>query len=69
VVSSRHLRELTGLPTDAVNHFNSEVANGTQRRRRSRRESVSGPTIFIPSMCAASCCHGEAEARQPRGRR
>jgi hypothetical protein len=44
VVSSRHLRELTGLPTDAVNHFNSEVANGTQRRRRSPRESVSGPT-------------------------
>jgi hypothetical protein len=39
VVSSRHLRELTGLPTDAVNHFNSEVANGTPQRRRSRRAS------------------------------
>ena len=44
MVSSRHLRELTGLPTDAVSHFNSEVANGTQQRRRSRRESASGPT-------------------------
>jgi hypothetical protein len=37
MVSSRHLRELTGLPTDAVSHFNSELANGTRRRRRSRR--------------------------------
>lgn len=44
VVSSRHLRELTGLPTDAVNHFNSELANGTQQRRKSGRESASGPT-------------------------
>jgi hypothetical protein len=40
VVSSRHLRELTGLPTDAVSHFNSELANGTQQRRRSRRASA-----------------------------
>ena len=41
VASSRHLRELTGLPTDAVNHFNSELANGTkQLRRRSSRASA-----------------------------
>jgi hypothetical protein len=40
MVSSRHLRELTGLPTDAVSHFNSELANGTQQRRRSRRVSA-----------------------------
>jgi hypothetical protein len=40
MVSSRHLRELTGLPTDAVSHFNSELANGTRQRRRSRRASA-----------------------------
>ena len=39
-VSSRHLRELTGLPTNAVSHFNRELANGTQQRRRSRRGSA-----------------------------
>jgi hypothetical protein len=38
-VSSRHLREVTGLPTDAVNHFNNELANGTRLRRKSRRTS------------------------------
>jgi hypothetical protein len=40
VVSSQHLRELTGLPTDAVSHFNSELANGTQQRRRARRRAA-----------------------------
>jgi hypothetical protein len=39
VVSSRHLREVSGLPTDAVNHFNNELANGTRQRRKSRRTS------------------------------
>jgi hypothetical protein len=34
VVSSRHLRELTDLPTDAVSHFNSELARRPQRRQR-----------------------------------
>jgi hypothetical protein len=39
-VSSRHLREVTGLPTEAVTHFNSELAKATKpdaRRRPSRR--------------------------------
>ena len=40
VVSSRHLRELTGLPSDAVSHFNGELANGARRRRRSRLASA-----------------------------
>jgi len=34
VVSSRHLRELTDLPTDAVNHFNSELARRPQQSQR-----------------------------------
>lgn len=44
-VSSRHLRELTGLPTDAVNHFNREVANGTQRKESSDTKKSSDPRI------------------------
>jgi hypothetical protein len=40
VVSSRHLRELTGLPTDAVDHFNSELARRPQRRQRARRRAA-----------------------------
>jgi hypothetical protein len=37
-VSSRHLGEVTALPTDVVNHFNSQLAGETKpppaRRRR-----------------------------------
>ena len=37
-VSSRHLREVTALPTDVVSHFNSQLARKTKpppaRRRR-----------------------------------
>jgi len=40
VVSSRHLRELTGLPTDAVSHFNSELARRPQQRQRARRRAA-----------------------------
>jgi hypothetical protein len=39
-VSSRHLREVTALPTEAVKHFNSELTKATKpdtRRRPSRR--------------------------------
>ena len=42
-VSSRHLREITGLPTDAVNHFNSELARRKElgpRQRRARRQAA-----------------------------
>ena len=40
VVSSRHLRELTGLPTDAVSHFNSELARRPPPRRRAPRRAA-----------------------------
>jgi hypothetical protein len=40
VVSSRHLSELTGLPTHAVSHFNSELARRPQQRQRARRRSA-----------------------------
>lgn len=33
-VSSRHLREVTALPTDVVSHFNSELAKETKPRQR-----------------------------------
>jgi hypothetical protein len=43
IVSSRHLREVTALPTDAVSHFNSELANQTKPRQRQqqRRQAAS----------------------------
>jgi len=33
-VSSRHLREVTALPTDVVKHFNSELTKETKPRQR-----------------------------------
>jgi len=33
-VSSRHLREVTALPTDVVSHFNSELTKETRSRQR-----------------------------------
>jgi hypothetical protein len=33
-VSNRHLREVTALPTDVVNHFNSELTKQTKPRQR-----------------------------------
>jgi hypothetical protein len=33
-VSSRHLREVTTLPTDVVKHFNSELTKQTKPRQR-----------------------------------
>ena len=41
-VSSRHLREVTALPSDVVSHFNSELAKPTkppQRQPRRRQAS------------------------------
>jgi hypothetical protein len=38
-VSSRHLREVTALPTEAVNHFNSELARATKPRTRRRQQT------------------------------
>jgi len=35
-VSSRHLREVTALPTDAVSHFNSELSRQTKPRQKQR---------------------------------
>jgi hypothetical protein len=40
VVSSRHLRELTDLPTDAVSHFNSELARRSQQQQRMVRRAA-----------------------------
>ena len=41
-VSSRHLREVTALPTEAVSHFNSELAKPTKpRQRQPRRRQAS----------------------------
>jgi hypothetical protein len=40
MVSSRHLRELTGLPTDAVSHFNSELARRPLQRQRAPRRAA-----------------------------
>jgi len=42
-VSSTHLREITGLPTDVVRHFNSELAKQAERRpgqRQARRQAA-----------------------------
>lgn len=42
-VSSRHLREVTALPTEAVTHFNSELTKATKprtRRQQARRRTV-----------------------------
>jgi len=36
-VSSRHLREVTALPTDVVSHFNSQLMRQTKRRSRQRQ--------------------------------
>ncbi len=36
-VSSRHLREVTTLPSDVVNHFNSELTKPTKPRQRQPR--------------------------------
>ena len=33
-VSNQHLREVTALPTDVVNHFNSELTKQTRPRQR-----------------------------------
>jgi hypothetical protein len=33
-VSSRHLREVTALPTDVVSHFNSELTKQTKPRQQ-----------------------------------
>lgn len=38
-VSSRHLREVTALPTEAVNHFNSELTRATKPRTRPRQRA------------------------------
>jgi hypothetical protein len=35
-VSSRHLREVTALPTDVVSHFNSELTKQTKPRQKPR---------------------------------
>ena len=42
-VSSTHLREITGLPTDVVGHFNSELAKQAEHRpgqRQARRQAA-----------------------------
>ncbi|HEX6702494.1 MAG TPA: hypothetical protein VF101_17335 [Gaiellaceae bacterium] len=41
-VSSRHLREVTALPADAVSHFNSELSRQTkpQQKQRVRRQAA-----------------------------
>jgi hypothetical protein len=39
MVSSRHLREITGLPTEAVSHFNSELAKRAEPRPRQRQSA------------------------------
>jgi len=40
VLSSRHLRELTYLPPDAVSHFHSELARRPQQRQRAPRRAA-----------------------------
>jgi hypothetical protein len=35
-VSSRHLREVTALPTEVVSHFNSELTKQTKPRQKQR---------------------------------
>jgi len=35
-VSTRHLREVTALPADAVSHFNSELNKQTKHRQKPR---------------------------------
>jgi len=42
-VSTRHLREVTALPTDVVSHFNSELAKPIKprpKRRAARRQAA-----------------------------
>jgi hypothetical protein len=42
-VSSRHLREVTALPTEVVSHFNSELTKQTKtrpRRQPARRQAA-----------------------------
>ncbi len=42
-VSTRHLREVSALPTDVVSHFNSELAKPTKprpKRRAARRQAA-----------------------------
>ena len=39
MVSSRHLREVTALPTEAVTHFNSELTKATKPRTRRPRQA------------------------------
>ena len=42
-VSSRHLREVTALPTDVVSHFNNELTKQTEprpRRQPARRQAA-----------------------------
>jgi hypothetical protein len=38
-VSSRHLGEVTALPTDVVSHFNSELTKQTKPRPRQRQSA------------------------------
>jgi hypothetical protein len=40
VISRRHLREITGLPTEAVSHFNSELAKRAEQRQPARRRAA-----------------------------
>ena len=40
VVSSRHLRELTDLPADAVSRFNNELARRPRQPQRARRRAA-----------------------------
>jgi hypothetical protein len=44
MVSSRHLREVTALPTEAVTHFNSELTKATKPRTRQRQARRRTPT-------------------------
>ena len=41
-VSSRHLREVTTLPTEVVSHFNSELTKPTKPRQRQPRRRQAG---------------------------
>jgi hypothetical protein len=38
-VSSRHLDEVTALPTDVVSHFNTELTKQTKPRSRQRQSA------------------------------
>jgi hypothetical protein len=37
--SSKHLREVTALPTEAVNHFNTELTKAMKPRARRRQQA------------------------------